>query len=462
MKFNSFKFLLSFICVALFSSCFDSDEPTEYSSDATFVSLKLANSDALAAGVFTLVGDTILNVDSLAYGTELDSVKVAFKFTSSYLVRVISNNDTTFLTGTDTLNLTKKPIEIKNIAANRVDYEIYYLKINVHKVIPELYVWKNIGENIVTDNVKFQKTVMLNNKMYYFYNTGVDAYLSTSTNGIDWTASQSVNCPVATTLNDLCVFNGKFYVTQDDNSISSSTDGITWTKTVKSGYIFKSLLFIFDNKLWSVVKNDGAGYQFANSTNGIDWVIQSTTFPDNFPVSGATTLSFLSRTGKPKVLVVGGYNAAGNYKNTNFSSEDCNYWVDYSSELSGRVNALDSLAPGASIIKYDKKLFLFGAVKKGEVMTRSYFRRSIDEGYSWQVADSITNIQYSVTNKIPDSSKAGAEKDTTYYVPMSFRTMQSVVVDNSNNIFVVGGKNNTAFVKEVWTGKLNRLNFLIQ
>ena len=112
--------------------------------------------------------------------------------------------------------------------------------------------------------------------------------------------------------------------------------------------------------------------------------------------------------------------------------------------------------------KYDGKIFLFGAEQKNGLLTSSYFRRSIDEGYSWQKPNLLTDIHYKVTVKIPDVAKAGSEKDTTYYTPMPFRASQSVVVNSTNNIYIVGGKNNAGFVKEVWTGKLNRLSFLNQ
>jgi len=42
------------------------------------------------------------------------------------------------------------------------------------------------------------------------------------------------------------------------------------------------------------------------------------------------------------------------------------------------------------------------------------------------------------------------------------RNYSSVVVDNSNRIYIVGGKANAAILTDVWTGKLNSLSFIRQ
>jgi hypothetical protein len=306
----------------------------------------------------------------------------------------------------------------------------------VHKVDPELYIWSNITGNVSSVNAINQKAVILNDIIYYYMNNGTTAYLSTSTNGSSW-SSQTVNgLPLATPLNDMILFNGKLFVSQDGYNLYSSANGTDWTKTQPStGFTFKSLAFALNNQLWAVVKsvNDGS-YHFAITTDGVIWNMTTGTTPTNFPVNDFAANTFSTITGKQKVVVLSGYSSNGTLLKNNWSSEDGVYWVDFSTEN----HTLDSLAVGASVISYDKKLLLFG---KNNSVNKTIYRESKDEGLSWQVPDTLRNS-----------------------LPKTFpvRSYQSAVVDKNNKIFIIGGNTGTSVLTDVWTGKVNRKSFLLQ
>jgi len=461
MNFNSFRFILLFSTVVLLNSCLDTTDTTVLSSDASFVSLTLAKNDSVKLAVFTLVGDTIVNLDSLPYNTKVDSVYPTFSFKSVGRVTLFfppgSIKDSMIITGTDTVNFTK-PIRVRNYATDLVHYKDYYVKVNVHRVQPELYVWKNLGETLSPQSANNQKTIMQNDSMFYYLNDGTTAYLFISKDGSSWNSKNITGFPVNTPIEDLIQFNGKFYVTRDVNNIYSSSNGLNWAKLAVTTFNFKSLLYVFNNKLWAVVQASDLSYHFATSTNGVNWDMLTGELPANFPVRGFASLSFATRTGKPKVLVLGGYSASDEYLKSNFSSEDCKYWINFSSENSIGRHSLDSLAPGSSIISYDNKLLLFGAVEKDGLMTGNYYRQSIDEGMSWQVSDTTYNrIREAYVSKV-----SGTERDTILYNNLPFRSFQSVVVNNSHQIFIVGGKSNTKMMLDIWTGKLNRKSFVRQ
>jgi hypothetical protein len=47
--------------------------------------------------------------------------------------------------------------------------------------------------------------------------------------------------------------------------------------------------------------------------------------------------------------------------------------------------------------------------------------------------------------------------------PKKYSTSDSKqIIEESNRIFIFGGKNGSTIYSDVWTGKLNRKNFLIQ
>lgn len=462
MKFNQFRFIIPLFAIILLNSCLGTNDPTTYSDDPSFVSLTLAKNDSVKTAKFTLTNKTIENLDSLPFGTKIDAVYPTFTFKSTggtkFFFTKDSKPDSVALTGKDTLDLSVQEMRIRNFASDSKAYIYYNLKVNVHKVQPELYVWKSLGETLEVQNVLNQKTIIRNDSLFYYYNDGITAYVNTSINGMTWKKTTLTNFPVNTALDDLFLFNGMFYVTQDGYNIYSSLNGIDWTKKTVSDFKFKSILFNFKNKLWAVVQLNDLNYRFATSSDGSIWEVRAGELPTNFPVRGFASISMTTRTGKPKVLVLGGYNADDLYVKSNWSSEDGSYWVNFSSSESVGKHSLDSLAPGASILSYDNKLLLFGAVGTSEQMRGSYYRQSIDEGMSWQVPDTTFNkIRFGTTSKVP-----GTERDTVIYTNAPIRSFQSTVIDNSHNIYIVGGKKNTALVPEIWKGKLNRLSFLRQ
>jgi len=475
MKFSPFKFILLTSFIVFLTSCLGTtDTATTVSSDASFVSLTLAKNDSVKSAVFTLVGDTILNVDSLPYKTKVDSVYPTFSFKSTYGIRIIfldaSKKDsvsTVSLTGKDTINFTQV-VGVRNIASDKKTLsKLYYVKVNVHKIEPKLYNWSQINTAIDSRNASNQKTIVFKDKLYYYSNDGTGSYLYTSTDGTAWSAQTITGLPTSTPLNDITEFNGKLYLSQDGFNIYSSADGVSWTKFV-SDYNFKSMLYVLSGKLWAVVQSKTETFcRFASFTEADGWVVRGQ-IPANFPIRDFTSLSFASRTGQPKVLIIGGSTSDAVLK-TRWSSEDGVYWTDFSVDN----HTLDTLAVGASVIKYGDKLLLFG-VRSDSVKYTNHFRESIDEGFSWQAPDTLYNrLRLSVKTVI-------AGKDSTIYTNYQPRNYQSVVVMNphdytgtnsaslfeaiqkSNRIFIVGGKTKTEVLSDVWTGKLNKKNFLRQ
>jgi hypothetical protein len=161
--------------------------------------------------------------------------------------------------------------------------------------------------------------------------------------------------------------------------------------------------------------------------------------PVGFPLTDFAAVSFTSRVGgKPKAIVIGGKDVNGAILNTNWNTENGTYWVNFN-ENASHSKSLDTLALGASLISYDSKLFVFGT-KKDNVAVPQY-KVSLDEGLTWKAPDTLYN-------RLPK----------TY----TQRNYSSVVVDNSNRIYIVGGKANAAILTDVWTGKLNSLSFIRQ
>jgi hypothetical protein len=468
-----------FSIIVLLSSCLNTTDTTTVSSNPCFTSLTFASNDSIpyiSTAVFTLEFDkelndsVIVNLDSLPYQTRVDSVNPTFAFKSSAGAKLYFSadykykKDSAVITGTDTIDF-RNLVRVKNWASDGLKTKTYPIKVNVHKVEPQLYVWNKMSEDIDSHDATNQKAIVINDIIFYYLNNGTNAYLYKSTTGQVWAEDQLTNFPTATSLTDMQLFNGKVFVTGNGDKIYSSSNQKDWTVKVNPDYLFKSLLFSFDGKLWAVVQSKvDSSYRIASSTDGDVWIVKGE-LPAGFPVRDFAPITYSSRNGKSKVLVLGGYAADNTLLKSSWSSEDGTYWVNLSQEN----KTLDTLDAGASVISYDKKLFVFGRrLDNGKV----HLKRSIDEGLSWQTPDTLYNrLRQVVITKVSDT-----EKDTAI-TDLQSRIYQSVVVlkphtynsaDSkdinlqSNNIFIIGGKTNSGALSDVWKGKLNRKNFLLQ
>ena len=445
MKFYFLKFICLFCVAVALSGCLNTNDTTVTSStNPRMTSLTLAGNDSITKAVFSINADsvTIENVDSLPFGTPVNKAIPTFKFVSTYGALLYINGSTTgkALTGKDTIDFTL-PVKIKNYAADNSTTKEYTIKVNVHKVEPKLYVWSLLNGSVGAANPTSQKAIYFNNKLLYFANEAGVTNLYTSINGVSWAHANLSGLPANATMVNTVQFNSKLFYTQDGVKIYSSTDGASWTVADVSAadYTFKTMLFALNGSVWAITQSKvDLKYRFASSVDGTIWLIQNE-LPVGFPLTDFAAVSFTSRVGgKPKAIVIGGKDGNGAILNTNWNTENGTYWVNFN-ENASHSKSLDTLALGASLISYDSKLFVFGT-KKDNVAVPQY-KVSLDEGLTWKAPDTLYN-------RLPK----------TY----TQRNYSSVVVDNSNRIYIVGGKANAAILTDVWTGKLNSLSFIRQ
>ena len=462
MRSTLFKFSILLITVTIMSSCLWNDEEQELSSNPNFYSLKFAKNDSipnLESATFTLEYDSILsdsvivNLDSLPYQTRIDSVNPTFTFVSSSVAYLILRDS--LGTGTDTIAMTGKDtvdfnlvVGVKNIAEDQLAHRTYPVKVNVHQVQPELFHWKQLSPAVYTHSGSVQRVVLFANQFFYFASSGLNNYLYTSTDGAAWKQEELQGLPAdIVDLRSLTIFNDALYYVHETGDLYSSANGVVWTKqTVDAGTAsLVNLLFVLEGKLWATVKSTVTSqHYFATSTNGISWMIGEP-LPSTFPVGDYASLSFKSRTNKPKAIVLGGFSSTGALLRNAWSVERNAYnefkWVDFSLDNT----SLSSLA-GASLVSYDDKLLLFGGVDANDQVLDPFYLESIDEGLSWRGVDTTYNVLFD-------------EELEVAYTPRSY---QSVVYEPvSKSLYLFGGRTTQVYT-DVWRGKLNRLSFIRQ
>lgn len=456
MNIKLFKNLFFFILTILFiAACSNNTKIANPSSDASITALSIQYNDSspnASKAVFTIndVDSLIYNVDSLPYGTKVDSLYLSISFASS-LGFVVNDtiSESNYYTSTVTSNHFNftKPVKITNLASNGKSTKTYKIEVRVHKVDPYYTTWNELNPSVLSSPAPDQKAVLLKNIFYYFHNYGNHNALYTSSDGINW-ISQPVpsNLPLDAKIRQMLVYNDSILLLYNGNTIYKSANGIDWKKYTLSGdpnYAYQTLLFSFKDKLWAVAQNKtDKTVRMANSLDGIQWNFSGQRTFTNFPVSDFASVSFKPTIGRKKVLVVGGINAQGNILNTRWSAEDVAnsdtlYWVN----LQNSIFKMDYLSK-AGVEYYGNKLLLFGGINDAGdlVEAKKQLRQSVDQGLTWVVPDSTQNL-------MPDK-----------YV---YRANPSVINDvNNSTLYIIGGNSVSQPLADVWKIKVNMYSFI--
>ncbi len=441
---HSYIFLLTCLCGLMLTSCLDSSETTTtVSSDATVASMRFTANDSmpgLEAATFTIEDriDTglIHNLDSIMYGTRIDSVIPLFTFNSTPGAAIIyTPTDTTILSVSDTINFAQRPVYLQVVASDNIHDKWYEIQVSVHQVDHDLFDWKKLAADVYPTDGAEHKAFELNDIYYIFVNNGLSNELYRSANARTWRQGTIVglpdNCQVR---NILQVGNTLYYAAGD--AIYTSTTATEWSKLTPDANI-ANLLFFFNEQIWGIAYDAATGqYHFATSTDAVAWTVQEA-IPANFPISDYAALTFQSVSRRPRAMVVGGFSATGESLNTRWNVEyleNRGYtWTNFSIEQP----TFRSLT-GVSVIWYNERFYLFGGVDADNQVGDYAILESVDEGMNWSIPDSTHNC-------LP----------TTYQL----RSKSSVFVGSDNAIYIVGGQSRTQIYSDVYRGKLNSIDW---
>ena len=384
----------------------------------------------------------IYSADSLLFGTRLDNVV-------PYVTYMETPGSASFIfpdtiiesTGVDTMDFTKRPIYLHVVSSNLENERWYRIEIDVHKANPDLFVWERMTEHIFAKQSCETKAFFHRGKLLTLVNNGWSTQAYQSDKGDKWTQLNSTisTLPTPCHVRDIIQHHDTLYYI-DDNALYSSIDGLTWDKWTNTvgGYKLVNMVVSFASKAWCLVQNTNSELHLATIAKDSIEVIQQLSgikngiLPSNFPISDFAALSFGSSSERPRAMVVGGRNMAGEAVNTRWNLEYASYDGYRLKDFSIAQPSFNSLT-GISIIQYDHRLMMFGGIDN-DLKWRSDMLYSDDEGMNWYVPDTTNN-------QLPN----------TYIT----RQNQSVVVDNDHNIYIIGGQSQTESLSDVYRGYLN-------
>ncbi|MEL5892329.1 DUF6242 domain-containing protein [Bacteroides sp. GD17] len=449
MRIKFLSVIVSFLIVSFaVSSCLNSDDDYEYSSDATLKAFVL---DTVHGVNYTFTIDQlnrlIYNRDSLPVGSDtiIDRILIKTMSVTGWITSG-SPNDTLFSTA-DSVDLTPAMnndagMQFKVHAADGLTTREYKLKVNVHLQDPDSLVWtdmQKIGSVFSnTVNPGEQKVVILGNELLV-YTSNTTVYKTSAKPGeYGWSQASVVNLPSDAKLTSAVSYKDALYMVTESKKVFTSTNGTNWTDVTTLGDNVITLISGFSDRLSGIVEIGGK--QYFNICDGKNWEpaqkednIILDEVPNGFPTENISSTVATTGNGIEKVVLTG-MPQADEKMTIPWFSLDGKGWASLEN------TAYDTYCPGMTnpfIMYYGEMYYCFGG--------------KLDAIYS-----SVASLAWFKTEK-------------NFLLPQEFKDKgsYSVVVDPTVNpedkrdfIWVIFGGNGTK--NEVWRGRLNKLGFEIQ
>lgn len=435
------------IICSSFSSCLDkAEESTGATNDCAITNMVIGLLQRVvhnkrASGqdttyVTTLYGSTypmyidqikreIFNPDSLPLGTKVKAVVFSsITADGSVAYRTDAGHDTLY-SSTDSLNFSN-PRLFTCYAYSGLAKKTYRVHVNVHKLDPEVFVWKNLFVSNDLLDVTKQKAFIKDHNIFVFAETNDKCFLLKSSvdDGAHWEKIEmSGMSPL--NVNGIQLFKGNFYAILN-GSILISNDGMIWNQAATSESRLTDFVCASDAQLFGI--GNGKVYY---SGDGLSWTKDSLDDSSDYLPSTnfASVYAPMSFNGNFINIFLTGTTPSGNAvlwkKTVDKLGANNDIWSYYSAteEISHPLPLLNS----CTMINYDNRLFFLGCQND----TVSLFYNSEDAGRSW------------------------IGQENTYIHPLHLSaTNLSCVVDENNYVWLFCGGSG-----QIWRGRINRLSF---
>lgn len=443
----------------LLTACLGSDDPVVYQIDldCRIISFRLSSDSIpnLKSVKFTIdqVNSKIFNLDSLPYGTALDTAACIITYSNSTAVyvnkvRPQATGDTIYWQGTDSIYINfSKPVSFEVTSVDQLTAKTYHVQVNIHQVNPDSLVWSSYNNQILNQTIAEQKVVSHtygNEKGYFMYSrpnealNNIKLHYSNASDMNHWEELTLRGLPAdGIILTQITEFNNKLYATSYSGVLYASTDGQNWAIAENGSPSVKYLLGTIKNSeryplsILSTIINHEGGLRFAAMNENSEWKIGDKV-PEGFPVTGFANCSYYNMYNE-YVMIAAGRDKNNQLLNTTWSTMNGETWA-----LLTKENVNYSAKEGAMLAQYDDKFFLIGGIDKSNAGTKEIYC-SIDHGLTWTIQDSLVVFPEQFTG----------------------RGFSSIIVDEDNYINLFGGKTSgdSNDLNEIWRGRINRLGF---
>lgn len=448
MRIKFLSVILSFLLMSIaISSCLDSDENYEYSSDAT---IRAFGIDTITKGVyykFTIdqLKREIYNVDSLPMGADsiikrilIDTLTVTGWVTSGLNDTVFNMNDSVDL---------REPIKLKVHAADGITTREYTIKVNVHKQDPDSLIWREMPSLPASPASGKQRSVILNEDLLVYTST-TTAYRTSVSNpaSIQWGNLITISgLPSDAKLTSIINFDNRLYTTAENGKAFYSDNGTNWEEMDMQGMYMVTFLAGIPadevtgskNMLTGIFAKDGKNFFCAKSAGETTWK-EGEEVPSDFPLKEIYSTVFTNASGIKQTVVVGNVEETVE-ATTPWFSKDGLVWADMSTPTDFSCPAMKNPA----IMYYGSQFHMMG----GEFKTIY----SSLAGIAWN--ESADKFRYA-SEKVIIPGEDEDDKDTIEYKSLfEGKGDYSLAIDKNHYIWIAWNDGS------VWRGRLNKLGF---
>ncbi len=422
MKLKSILLSL-FAVLLLMTAC---GNQTEDSDNAKLSKFYLFN-DSIAGLddiVFTVdnVEGLIYNKDSADFGMRVDSAFpyiVAYEALEEILIDdsiVYNLKDTFFYDFTN-------PVKIRTLAKDGKSEKEYTVKVIVHQVNPDTFLWEGANSQIYTDVVDQENAIVFLDKLYLYTRTATGVVCHTSENASKWERTVTTGLPITADVYRIVAGANAMYYS-DGLKLYSSEDGTIWNEMATATGV-KHLLFAMRGKVYAQKgEMPGATLVAYPEVNGSAWE-DITTLPVEFPQTGMTVCVASAPNKNERVFVLGGRDSDGKLLKSLWSSDNGSYWADL-------TIGKEPFTPReyVGMTQYAGGIFIFGGKDEdGICEDRQLF--SADHGLTWTEVDAMAMV--------PDLCVD--------------RYASSLLSNSFGYIYIIGGRaEDGEFIKNAWRG----------
>lgn len=451
MRIKFLSVIVSFLLMSVaISSCLDSDETYDLSSDAT---IRAFGIDTISYGKyykFTIdqLQRLIYNVDSLPVGSDtiIDRILIDTLNVTGWVTA--GPTDTLFNYMEDSVDF-RTPVELTVHAADGITTRKYTIQVNVHKQDPDSLIWRQMQDFPVSP-VGEHRTVVINEDLFV-YTSPSTAYRSSISNpaGLQWSPATISGLPSDAKHTSIIGFNGRLYVTAESGKAFYSDNGSSWTEMEEMGGM-NMVTFVAGipedevshtpNTLVGVFTENGANYFCKRTDNDEAWVKAEEAIPAGFPLKDIYSTVFTNASGIKQTIVVGNTENESEITLPWFTRNGID-WVDMNAQTS---DLACPIAKNPAVMYYGGMFHIMG----GDFKTIY----SSLVGLNW--SESGEKFRYA-TEKIVTPGEDDKE-EVSYKNLFEDKGDYSLAIDKNHYIWIVWNDGT------VWRGRLNKLGFKIQ
>lgn len=408
----------------------------------------------------------IFNLDSLPYGTKIESKLVAtvgFASSTSIGEAYFTYPNAEDASKLDTVKITKEgkdsvdfaqpvTITVKSVLGENMGQKNYKAWINIHQVQPDSIPWNQIGAPLTNQVLAEQKVLHVPNlagDFYYIFGkpageSGYSVSISSEVGPEKFNTQPMKGLPATgLKIDQLVYMSGSFFVADSDGGLYVSADGINWTKE-NTALPVVALLGVVkkadrqplqkEELITMIVKDTNGENVFAIRTESGVFTTgeKAQSVPATFPISAFANSNYNSM--HFERLIVGcGKDRDEKIQGAMWVTVDGLSWATITNKTFDFLEV-----EGASMAYYDDMFYLVGGMDAAGKLSKEIYI-SKDKGINWTKVDSLKSL--------PESYEA--------------RTYATLVASHDKFLMIFGGKTSMAgnHLDEMWKGRINRLGF---